>query len=103
MEPLVSFQSVVMNRYFNLEAGALVGNALTAYDLPDLAATLAPRKLAIIDAVDQLQKPARTELIDKSFEVVRRSYSARSAGGNLAIQTAAPGQPLVEVLGSWLK
>ena len=103
IEPLVSFQSVVMNRYFNLEAGALVGNALTAYDLPDLAATLAPRQLAIIDAVDQLQKPARTELIDKSFEVVRRSYSARGAAGSLAIQTATPGRPIVEVLGPWLK
>ncbi len=103
IEPLVSYQSVVMNRYYSLDPAALVGNVLTAYDLPDLAAAVAPRTLWIVDAVDQLQKPARTELIDRSFEVVRRSYSGRGAASNLVIRTSIPAQPLTEVLASWLK
>ncbi|HYK91483.1 MAG TPA: acetylxylan esterase [Acidobacteriota bacterium] len=103
IEPLVSFQSVVVNRFFNIEAGSLVGNVLTAYDLPDLAACLAPRTLALVDPVDQLQNPAGRESIEKSFDVVRRSYSALGAAGNFAILISSPGRPLIEILASWLR
>ncbi len=102
IEPLVSFQAIVMNRYYNLDPGALVANALTAYDLPDLAAAIAPRRLAIIDAVDHLQTPAAPDLIEKSYEIVRRCYSGRGSTGNLTIGISVPGQTLAETLGPWL-
>ena len=102
-ESLVSFQSAVMNRFYNLDPGALINNALTAYDLPDLMASLAPRMLWVGNPVDQLQKPAPPELVEKSFDVVRRSYSDRGASESLTIKTAIPDQPLAEILRSWLK
>ncbi len=103
VEPLVSLQSVVMNRYYNLDAGALITNVLAAYDLPDLEAALAPRRLALIDVVDQLQKPVRAELLESAFDVVRRSYADRGAGESLSIRFSRPGQPLVEALRAWLR
>jgi len=103
LEPLTSFQSVVVNRYYTLDPAALVCNALTAYDLPDLAASLVPRALLVAGPVDPLQKPAGTEMIAKSFEVVRRSYSAQSASEYFTLKTMIPGQSLVEILGFWLK
>ncbi len=103
IEPLVSFQSVVMNRFYNLEDGALVGGVLTSYDLPDLEASLAPRRLAIIGAADQLQKPAGAELIDKSFGIVRRAYVGHKAESNLTIESLPPGRSITEILGAWLK
>ncbi len=103
VEPLLTYQSVVMSRYYSLEPGALVGNVLTAYDLPDLEAALAPRALAIVDPTDQLQKPAGRELTERSLEVVRRSYDLHKAAGNLTVQSASPGRALAETLGPWLK
>jgi hypothetical protein len=44
IEPLVSYRSLVMNREYNPDfIHAAVAGALEAYDLPDLAASLAPR------------------------------------------------------------
>ncbi len=102
VEPLLTYQSVVMNRYYILEPGALVGNVLTAYDLPDLEAVLAPRALLIMDPVDQLQKPAGRELVERSLEVVRRAYDLHRAAGNLTVQSAPPGRTLAETLLPWL-
>jgi dienelactone hydrolase len=103
IEPLVSFHAVAASRYYTLEPGAIVANVLTAYDLPDLAASLAPRKLAIIDAVDQLQKPAGPELLAKSYDVVRRSYRAQQAEDSLIIEATPPGRQLSEILRAWLE
>jgi cephalosporin-C deacetylase-like acetyl esterase len=103
IEPLVSYQAVVMNCYHSLEPGALIGSVLASYDLPDLAACLAPRKLMMINCVDQLPKPAAADLIDQSLAVARRAYSAKGIAGNFAIQRTSPGQPLADLIGSWLK
>jgi cephalosporin-C deacetylase-like acetyl esterase len=103
LEPLVSFQSVVENRYYTLDPAALVCNALTAYDLPDLAASLAPRALLVAGPIDQLQKPATSEVIVKSFEVVRRSYAAQAASEYFTLRTTTPGQSLTDILGAWLR
>ncbi len=103
IEPLVSWESVAMNRYYSMDAGALIANVLTAYDLPDLAAALAPRRLALIDVVDQLQKPVRAELMQSSFDVARRSYAERRANESLSIRSSAPGRPQVEALDDWLR
>ena len=94
LEPLISFQSVVMNRYYTLDPSAFIGNALTAYDLPDLAASLAPRALLISDPVDQLQMPAAKEEIVKSFEIIRRAYTARAASEYFTLRSPAPGASL---------
>jgi len=103
IEPLISYQAVVMNRNHNLEPGALIGSVLASYDLPDLAACLAPRKLMMVNCVDQLLKPAGVELVDKSLEVARRAYTAQGITGNFTIQSTSPGQPLGDLIGSWLK
>ena len=103
LEPLVSVQSVVMNRYYNLDPGSLVANILTAYDLPDLAATLAPRKLLVVNALDQVQKPASAETVDKSYDVVRRTYSQRGAAASLVIRAGVLAPAIDEALAAWLR
>lgn len=53
IEPLTSFRSLVETRYYHSPfiVGAVPG-MLKAYDLPDLAATLAPRELVVINPLD---------------------------------------------------
>jgi len=86
IEPLVSFQEVVMNRFYAVSAGDVVANALTAYDLPDLAASLAPRPLAVADVRDQQLEPAAAELVEQQWRVVRQAYQQADAEGQLVIQ-----------------
>ncbi len=57
LDSLATYDSIVMNEYYKPELiHATVPGALTAYDLPDLAATLAPRPLL----VRRRRRPLRT-------------------------------------------
>jgi len=76
IEPLISYRSVVMNRYYRTSLiPAMVAGALTAYDLPDLMACLAPRKLKMINITDQNKEKANPELIEKELGIVRSAYA----------------------------
>jgi cephalosporin-C deacetylase-like acetyl esterase len=86
VEPLISFQQVVMNRFYSVTAGDVVANALTAYDLPDLAASLAPRPLALVNFRDQQLEPAAAELVEDQWRVVRRAYQQADAEAQLVIR-----------------
>src|SRR5690606_34515804 len=53
VDPLASYRSIVESRFYHPRfIHSFVPGALQAYDLPDLAASLAPRKLAVIGMVD---------------------------------------------------
>ena len=57
IEPLSSYRSIVMNRFYKpgLIQSAVPGS-LSAYDLPDLAGSLAPRRLLMINPTDNMGK-----------------------------------------------
>ena len=100
IEPLVSYSSIVMNQYYEpqLIHGTVPG-ALTAYDLPDIAACLAPRKLLMVNVTDQNR--ARTG--DEELAVVRSAYSAADAGEKLEIRSWEDEQSMDEVFSHWLR
>jgi cephalosporin-C deacetylase-like acetyl esterase len=76
---LISYQAVVMNeRYDPGFLNNYVAGALTAYDLPDLIANLAPRKVAIAGSRDQLKHTASPEKVEKELEFPLMVYSKRN-------------------------
>ena len=86
IEPFSSYQSIVMNRFY--KPGFIhntVPGSLTAYDLPDLAASLAPRKLLMIDITDNLGKTIDSDSITKDFAIIRSAYHFRNADKQLNI------------------
>jgi len=103
IEPLISYRSVATNRFYRAPYADLVTSALTAYDLPDLAACLAPRRLLVLNATDQLLVRATTELIESEFAVVRAAFSKAEAQSNLVVRNWEPYQRLDEVFAWWLK
>jgi dienelactone hydrolase len=103
LDPLVSYEAVVSNRFYNVPSADMVSNALTAYDLPDLAAAIAPRPLMLINVRDQLLTRASAELIDAQLRVVRAAYTASGASSSLVIKEWAPSQSLEEVFSTWFK
>ena len=86
IKPLVSYRSLVMNRFYRPDfmINAVAG-ALTAYDLPDLAACVAPRELIMVNITGQDGKRAMSDVMDKDMAIVRSAYSMTGGQGNLRI------------------
>jgi len=98
----VSYSSIVMNRFYNWSFSCAVAGALTAYDLPDLAACIAPRKLLIIEPKNQLKETAAGELIEREHGFPRLVYKNMNAAQAFKIMPTKPEKPM-EAIAGWLK
>jgi dienelactone hydrolase len=88
----LSYRSAVMNRHYKLEVSAMVPKALTAYDLPDLVATVAPRRVALINPRDHLSEPADAARWEQELAFSRAAYERANVGSNLTV-TGPDGNP----------
>lgn len=85
-EPFSSYQSVVESRFYRSSfIPATVPGALTAYDLPDLAACIAPRKLLMAGIMDGTGVNLTTDAIDREYEVTKRAFEKVHANEKLKI------------------
>ena len=73
-------------------------NILPSYDLPDLAATLVPRPLLIIDPRDGAGAPLDTP----AFHVALNSYRAANAAARYRYVESLEGSP-DEAIARWLE
>jgi hypothetical protein len=97
-----SYESMVMNQFYcPCFVQNLVPGALTAYDLPDLAASLAPRKLILEGTTDASGKRTNQQSISKDIEVIKNAYHLKNADKQLII--SEDGGNLSGVLSEWSK
>lgn len=82
---LSSYSSIAQNQFYKVDAKALVAGALTAYDLPDLIASLAARKCVISNAKNHLDEPGDPSVIKETLEVAQAAYTARQSRDKLLI------------------
>ena len=80
---LMSYDTVVKHRIHRQIFEQVVPSALRHYDLPDLAGTLAPRPVWLVNAVNGLGHPV-------PLNDVRTAY----AGRNVQLLERKPGEPL---------
>jgi len=102
IEPYSSYSSVVSNKFYN--PGFIYGavpHALKAYDLPDLAASLAPRKLLIAGATDGNDNLSGEN--DRDLLLVRSTYKIKNAANKLSIIPEKPGENLFSLISDWIK
>lgn len=86
VEPYSSYRSVVTSKSY--DPGFIPGTvpaALGAYDLPDLAGSLAPRKLVMAGTTDGAGDNTEADGVKSDLQVVTDSYHSRKAGGQLKI------------------
>jgi hypothetical protein len=83
---LVSYQSVVDRPIHRGVFENVIPGVLKKYDLPDLAAALAPRRVWVVDALDPLGQRA-------PLAEVRKHY----AGGHVVIQRRHEQQPVADL------
>ena len=66
----------------------VVPRALEVYDLPDLAAALAPRPLTIKNPVDAAGNPVPQAAVEEAYAAARAAYRAASAADQLVLRAA---------------
>ncbi len=102
VEPLSSYRSLVSHRFYHSPfiTGAVPG-MLIAYDLPDLAATLAPRNLLMINPLNGAGTPIPDAALKEELGVLQQAY--RGHAGRLQILQAVPAEQIVTRIGdAWL-
>ncbi len=82
---LVSWSDVIDRKVSRGQLASVVPSALTLYDLPDLAARLAPLPLAIHNAVDAMGQPVSQATLEQAYAECTRAYGA---GGALSLRAA---------------
>lgn len=104
IEPYTSYHSIVMHRFYKPAfIHSAVPNALTAYDLPDLAASLAPRKLLIAHATDGSGNEPTPEETDEDFAIIKAAYGHKNAGAQLRIVPGKSAGKDVDLYLEWIK
>src|SRR5450759_584706 len=104
IEPYASYQSIVMNHFYNSSfILGVVPGALKAYDLPDLAGSLAPRKLMMAGTTDGYGKKTDPESIAKDLAIVKVAYQNRNASGQLIIVSLEPTEKPYDLFMNWIK
>jgi len=104
IKPYSTYQSIVYNRYYNPAIiHSAVPGSMQAYDLPDLAAVLAPVKLLMINVTDATGERMDKASVVNELEIIIRNYSSQNAGEKLNISTAEDVKELREQISEWLK
>ncbi len=104
IEPLVSYASVVLNKFYKVNPMyPYIPGVLTEYDLPNIEAALAPSKLLIVNAKDQMGKELSQKMLDENFAIVKASYKKQNATENLQIIKLKEKQSAFDLYTEWLK
>ena len=99
-----SYRSIVMSRFYTPAfIPGTVPAALEAYDLPDLAASLAPRKLVMAGVTDGAANSSNPDNIKEDLQVIRDAYHGRRADGQLNIISGENTGTLDELYKAWIK
>ena len=81
----------------------VVPGALKAYDLPDLEACLAPRKLMMAGTTDGNSKKTDPESITRDLAIIKTAYQVKNAAGQLKIMPYEPAEKPYDILSEWIK
>lgn len=88
---LVSWSNVVETPLSYDQLTQAVPRALTRYDLPELAGTLAPRRLVIASPVNAAGTPLTAEAAQKAYQETKASYERKKAASALELLSATTG------------
>ena len=103
IEPLVSYRALMDEEYYAARTGdGIVPHALTGYDLPDLAAALAPRPLLIVNPRNGHWDRAAAQVVARDLAVVGGSYSASGGAGRFTTQMIDSDRQALDTLLNWL-
>jgi dienelactone hydrolase len=103
LNPLVSYESIVMNRFYSMDIlYSAPGGVLNAYDLPDLAACLAPNPILMLNPVDQSRQEVSAEQIESEYYFARTVYQNQNSNDKLIIKNNLDTKSIKSMAANWL-
>ena len=72
-----------------MDFSSTIAGVLTAYDLPDLVGSVAPRKVLLAGLKDQLLEPASEALINEEMKFPRAVYDFKKTSSNMKIVSSS--------------
>jgi cephalosporin-C deacetylase-like acetyl esterase len=103
VKPYCSYRSIVMNEKYDPHfLQSTVPGSIGIYDLPDLAASLAPAKLLLIGVTDGNGNSSNTSDIDKDLSVIKAAYQNK-AKDKLQIIPFGSEETLSDNFKAWLE
>ena len=78
-DSLLEYSSIATNALHEINANSLVAGCLEAYDLPDLIAAAAPRRVGLIAPIDPLRRPMTADDVDNALRYPRRIFRESGA------------------------
>jgi len=73
-EPLLSYRSLVDSQFYTHHFNTFLPDVIKAFDLPDVAATIAPRTLILVYPVDAMKNRVPTEVVEKEYAWAKEIY-----------------------------
>ncbi|MCJ7447698.1 MAG: hypothetical protein MUO72_08395 [Bacteroidales bacterium] len=102
-EPYSSYKTIVMNRFYEPHfILSAVPGALKEYDLPDLAGSLAPRRLFISGTTDGNGSLTDSTGIDADLSVIKNAFHIRKADNELMILPRQSEDKSLDQLMEWI-
>jgi len=99
----LSYASMVTNRFYDpADVLGAVPGALTAYDLPDLEASLAPRPLLLVNATDQTGTRVPSDSLATKTAFIREAYARAGQPGRFITERRESFEPPDDVFSNWL-
>jgi cephalosporin-C deacetylase-like acetyl esterase len=93
---LVSYAAVVENEIYAHRPSMFPPAGLSKYDLPELAALVAPRPLLLVNAVDQIHGRIELDRVSQTYSSTSRVYDLLGAARAFRVQHAASPAEIVE-------
>ncbi len=104
IEPYSSYRSIVANRFYDVGfMYSVVPAALTAYDINDLAISLAPRKLLIAGVTDGNGGHTDIEASNKDIDLIKKAYQQLNAGLQLDVKPLESIERFNHLFIEWIK
>lgn len=102
-ESYVSYRSIAGNEFYkSTHVFSLVPGALLSYDLPDLMASLAPRKLLLLNTTNGNGDKMEQSAISKELNSVNSQYTRTKALNNLSVLSQEVSSPTA-LYSDWIK
>ncbi|WP_421827112.1 alpha/beta hydrolase family protein [Larkinella sp.] len=105
LNPYGSYHAITTQRDYNLDfIEGTVSSALTAYDLPDLAASLAPRKLLMTNVTDGKDTRQTQDVLQKELSFVTSTYQQAGVSQAFYLLASDTDSPtLNDFFADWVK
>jgi hypothetical protein len=93
---LASYESVVVEKISQGIFESIVPGALAQYDLPDLAASLAPRKVTMINPVGPRGQRLVMAQAQSQYEIAKAAFQISGTRSSFIVAEQRPGQSLIK-------